>query len=220
MKTISLPWSQIETVFLDMDGTLLDLHFDDFFWQHHLPRHWARKHNLDLQQAMDQLVPRFKRVEGTLDWYCLDYWSRELDVNIAMLKEDVAHLIAEHPGVLAFLRRLGECGKRRVLLTNAHQDALDLKLRHTQIGDCLDHTISAHELGLAKEEPGFWQTLRAMEPFHPQKTLFIDDNFDVLDAAREAGIAQLLGIAKPSSQGTLKTHPTYTLINGFQQIMP
>ncbi|MCP4043692.1 MAG: haloacid dehalogenase, partial [Gammaproteobacteria bacterium] len=30
-------WNSIHTVLLDMDGTLLDLHFDNQFWLEHVP---------------------------------------------------------------------------------------------------------------------------------------------------------------------------------------
>ena len=39
-------WENIETVLLDMDGTLLDLHFDNHFWLQHVPVCYAEKHGL------------------------------------------------------------------------------------------------------------------------------------------------------------------------------
>lgn len=46
-----IDWSAIDTVLLDMDGTLLDLHFDNHFWQHHLPLRFAERHGLDPRRA-------------------------------------------------------------------------------------------------------------------------------------------------------------------------
>ena len=42
-----IDWDSIDTVLLDMDGTLLDLHFDNYFWTEHLPDIYSRKHQLD-----------------------------------------------------------------------------------------------------------------------------------------------------------------------------
>ena len=86
-----LNWSLINTVLLDMDGTLLDLHYDNHFWLEHVPRRYAEKHALSLEAAKEALRGRYRQAEGTLDWYCVDYWTRELNLDIALLKEEVDH---------------------------------------------------------------------------------------------------------------------------------
>ena len=46
-----IDWSCIDTVLLDMDGTLLDLHFDNFFWSEHLPRTYALRHQISKEES-------------------------------------------------------------------------------------------------------------------------------------------------------------------------
>ena len=133
-----LPWQEIESVFLDMDGTLLDLHFDNHFWREHVPLRYAERHNLDIQTAKSQLIPKFRLKEGTMDWYCVDYWSRELNLDIASLKREINHLIAVHEHVVDFLQRTRDCEKRVVMLTNAHAKSLDLKMEVTGLADAFD----------------------------------------------------------------------------------
>ena len=67
-----LDWSKISTVLLDMDGTILDLHFDNHFWLHHLPQRYSELHSVNLAEAKKLLLEHYQRVEGTIDWYCLD----------------------------------------------------------------------------------------------------------------------------------------------------
>ena len=179
-----MDWDQIDTVFLDMDGTLLDLHFDNHFWLQHVPMRYAEKHKLTHQQALEELLPRFRSLEGTINWYCLDYWTRELDLDIPLLKEEVKHLIQIHPYVIEFLESLHKADKRRVLVTNAHQKSLDLKMNNTPLGGLLDKIISAHQLGLPKEAPAFWNKLHVIEDFEMQRTLLIDDNLNALRSAK------------------------------------
>jgi len=51
-----LNWSEISTVLLDMDGTILDLHFDTHFWLEHLPMRYSEKTGISLEQAKEKLV--------------------------------------------------------------------------------------------------------------------------------------------------------------------
>jgi FMN phosphatase YigB (HAD superfamily) len=124
-----IDWKAVDSVFLDMDGTLLDLHFDNHFWLEHVPLRFAELHGLTLEQARGDLLRRYRSREGTLEWYCVEHWSRELGLDIALLKEELDHLIAAHPHVTDFLEALAERGKRRVLVTNAHQKSIALKIR-------------------------------------------------------------------------------------------
>lgn len=215
-----LDWSRVHTVLLDMDGTLLDLHFDNHFWREHVPRRYAERRGLSLEQAKAELLPRFRAAEGTLDWYCVDYWSRELDLDIALLKEEVDHLIAVHPGVLDFLTTARRARKRLVLVTNAHNKALTLKLRRTALGRHLDAVVCAHDLGVPKEHAGFWPKLQRHLPFDPLRTLLVDDSLPVLRAARRYGIAHLLAVRRPDSHQPPRGTGEFMAIESFAQIHP
>ena len=160
-----IPWHEIDSVFLDMDGTLLDLHFDNHFWREHVPLRYAEKHHIDIAAAKSELVPRFRLKEGTMDWYCVEYWSRELELDIADLKQEIHHLIAVHNHVEEFLERTRAAGKRVVLLTNAHAKSLDLKMEVTGLTTAFDALICAHDIGYPKEDPRFWPLLEQDESF-------------------------------------------------------
>ncbi len=167
-----------------MDGTLLDLHFDNHFWQEHVPLRYAQRHNLDIDTAKSQLIPKFRLKEGTMDWYCVDYWSRELNLDIASLKREINHLIAVHEHVVDFLQRTRACGKRVVMLTNAHAKSLDLKMEVTGLAHAFDALVCAHDIGYPKEDLRFWSQLGKDEPFRKESTLFIDDSLSVLRTAQ------------------------------------
>ncbi len=215
-----ISWPQINTVLLDMDGTLLDLHYDNHFWQVHVPQRYAEKHALSLDAARAQLFPRFRRAEGTLDWYCVDYWTRELGLDIALLKAEVDHLIAVHPHVIEFLRAVRAKGKRIVLVTNAHGKSLALKLERTQLGGHFDAVVCSHDLGMPKEHLGFWEKMQQVESFDKDRALLIDDSLPVLRSAHHYGIAQLLAIKNPDSRGPEKDAGEFRALGSFREIMP
>lgn len=215
-----LDWNTIDTVLLDMDGTLLDLHFDNHFWLEHVPRRYAEARGIDELAARDELLGRYRDIQGTLDWYCVDHWSRELGLDIALLKEEVEHLIQVHPHVTDFLDTLAATGKRRILVTNAHQKSLALKMRKTRLGGRLDQVVCAHDLGLPKEDAAFWDRLQATAPFDVRRTLFVDDSLAVLRSARRYGIANLIAILQPDTQQAVRVVDEFPAVRGFSQLLP
>lgn len=219
-NNILLNWTHIDTVLLDMDGTLLDLHYDNHFWLEHVPRRYAEHHNLSLEAAREALRGRYRQVEGTLDWYCVDYWTRELDLDIALLKEEVEHLIDIHPHVLDFLDAVRNRGKRLVLVTNAHGKSLNIKFRRTRLNGHFDNVVCAHDLGLSKEQAGFWDKMQGIEPFQKDKALLIDDSLPVLRAAHRYGIGQLLAVRNPDSKLPEKDVGEFKAIRSFREILP
>ena len=215
-----LDWSLVDTVLLDMDGTLLDLHYDNHFWLEHVPRRYAEKHTLSLEAAKEALRGRYRKVEGTLDWYCVDYWTRELDLDIALLKEEVGHLIGMHPHVVDFLDAVRARDKRLVLVTNAHGKSMNVKFRRTRLNGHFDAVVCAHDLGLPKENPAFWEKMQAVEPFTKGTAVLIDDSLPVLRSARNYGIAQLLAVRNPDSKSPEKDVGEFAAIRSFRDILP
>jgi len=215
-----IPWHEIDSVFLDMDGTLLDLHFDNHFWREHVPLRYAEQHRLDLEAARSELVPRFRLKEGTLDWYCVEYWSRELNLDIVQLKREVHHLIAVHEHVTEFLQRTRTAGKRVVMVTNAHEKSLALKMEVTGLVDAFDALVCSHDIGYPKEDLRFWDRLGDVERFDRKTTLFIDDSLPVLRTARDFGIGHILAVRKPDSRSPARDTGEFAAIDSFQDIMP
>ncbi len=165
-----------------------------------------------------QLRQRCEAVGGTLQWYCVDHWSQELGLDIALLKQEIEHLIAIHPHVVDFLESLHRSAKQVWLVTNAHQKALALKLERTQLAGYFDRVICSHDLGWAKEAPEFWNKLQMESPFDPRRTLFVDDSLPVLNAAKAYGIGWLLMILKPDSKQSVRVNNEYLSVRDFSNI--
>lgn len=215
-----IDWNHIETVLLDMDGTLLDLYFDNHFWLEYLPQQYAEVKHLELEDAKRYLYEEFKEHMGTLNWYCLEFWSDQLGMDVAALKDDVKHLIAPRPFALEFLENVKHSGRRAILVTNAHRKSLDLKLTEVKLDVHLDALISSHDFGMPKEDPLFWDVLAREVRFDERKSLLIDDNLRVLRSARSAGIGHTLAILRPDSRQPEMNTEEFVALDCFSTIMP
>jgi 5'-nucleotidase len=193
------PWEAIDTVLLDMDGTLLDLRFDNYFWLEFLPERYAQRHGLTPEKARTVLRSMLLSKQGTLDWYCTDFWTRELSLDIASLKREIREHVRFLPGAEAFLQALREKNVRVALVTNAHRDSLKVKATQTGLLNYFDVVFSSHSFGVPKEHPEFWLQLQAELQFDPARTLFVDDSLAVLAAAQRHGIGHVFAISKPDT---------------------
>jgi 5'-nucleotidase len=212
-------WNEIDTVLLDLDGTLLDLAFDSRFWHEHVPAHFAAAQALSIADARTNLAPRFKAVENTLNWYCVEYWSRELGLDILEMTRADSARIRWLPGAEAFLQRLRAARKRVVLLTNSHPRLVAEKDARTGFVKYFDAVHSSHTFGAPKEDQKFWTAVRKVEPFDPDRSLFVDDNANVLRAAREAGLRHIRAVRKPDSAGHVRPHPDFTGIDAVSELI-
>ncbi len=215
-----IAWENINSVFLDMDGTLLDLNFDNHFWREFVPRRYAEHNGLAPEEAKILLEPRFRAMEGRLEWYCLDYWSEQLALDIPAMKLEVAGLINVLPHVTEFLDAVRAAGKRLVLVTNAHRKSLGLKMEKTRLHVFFDAIISSHDVGAPKEDPGFWRRLHDVETFSTEHTLLADDSLPVLRSARAFGIRNLVAVRKHDTTQPARHIIEFPAIDDFREIMP
>ena len=202
-----------------MDGTLLDLHYDNHFWLEHLPQRYAELHGISRAMADLELTPLFENNAGQLKWYCLDFWSRELAIPVRELKLETAHLIALRTDADTFLAAIKQAGKRVIMITNAHRDSLSLKLERIELAPYFERLISSHDYGFPKESPAFWDALQADIGFDPSRSLFIDDTLPILRSAREFGVGHLLAVKQPDSKKAPKDTEEFEALEDYRELL-
>jgi len=212
-------WNAIDTVLVDMDGTLLDLAFDNFFWRELVPQHYARLNGMSIAAAHERLAPRFAAKVGTLDWYCLDHWTRDLGMNLKSLKHEHRAHIRFLPGAPEFLAAARGRGKRVSIVTNAHRDTFEVKAAHTGIDRLVDDAVCSHDFAAPKESAAFWQALARHAPFDAERTLLIEDSLAVLGAARAHGVRHTVAIRRPDSREPARVIDGFVAIDGVFELV-
>ncbi|ATX89800.1 GMP/IMP nucleotidase [Klebsiella aerogenes] len=217
---INIAWQEVDTVLLDMDGTLLDLAFDNYFWQKLVPETWGAARGLNLQEAKAAMHQEYHAVQHTLNWYCLDYWSERLGLDICAMTSEQGPRAKLREDTVPFLDALRASGKRRILLTNAHPHNLAVKLKHTGLDAHLDLLLSTHTFGYPKEDQRLWRTVAEETGLDARKTLFVDDSEAILDAAAQFGIRYCLGVTNPDSGLAEKQYTRHPGVNDYRRLIP
>ena len=208
-------WALVDTVLLDMDGTLLDLHFDNAYWLHHMPNRYGEINGLTYEQTLERIGPIFAREAGTLNWYSVDFWTAELGLDILQGSRELSHKISYRPKAREFLETCRQNSGDVRLVTNAHRRMLEMKIEFTQIDQYFHQLLCSHELDYAKEDTRFWHSLRKHAEYDPTRTLLIDDNEAVLQSAYEYGIKHIYSIASPDSVKPRSAPSALKMIESF-----
>lgn len=216
---VALDWSSVDDVLLDMDGTLLDRHFDNFFFEEELPRRYAVKHGLSFEEALEKLLGLYRSVEGELDWTDLRYWTRLLDIDLIALTKEFDHLIDFHPDAVGFLDYLRAMGKRVHIVTNAHESGIEIKVARTGVDKHVHRIVNAFEIGYLKMRPDYWPTCQQVIGFDPSRSIYIDDDEACLAAAHQYGISHLYHRSKSSSRLPPQPSQRFPSIESFQALM-
>ena len=204
---------------LDMDGTLLDLAYDNYMWLEHIPAEYARRNAMGEAEAREMLSSKFRSLEGKLQWYCLDHWSEVLDLDVKELHRNENERIGYLPGAKDFLEAVLHHEVRLLLVTNSHLDTLAIKTEVTGISEFFDAIYTSHELGHAKEDQPFWHALHEAEGFDREMTLFIDDNPTVLESARTFGINKLFNITRPDTRHPPRENQDFPTIESVASLI-
>ena len=207
-----------DTLLLDMDGTLLDLGYDNHIWWNVVPEAFATKHDVPLAEARADLLAKMRELQGTLDWYCLDFWSSEFNLDIAGLHRDLDHRIGYLPGAEQFLTDVAASDRRVLLVTNSHHTTLDIKHAVTGVKRFFDGIFTSFDIGYPKEEQPFWQELQRRVDFDSDSTVFVDDNLEVLTSARKYGLRHVVAIEEPDTSRPARTVDGFPSIGGVADL--
>ncbi|MBT8092692.1 MAG: GMP/IMP nucleotidase [Gammaproteobacteria bacterium] len=208
-----------ETLMLDMDGTLLDLAFDNYVWRQLVPARYAEKHGMTFDAAREHLFDQYRAVQGDLEWYCLDHWYERLDIDVVQLHHDVDHRIGYLPGATEFLRVMQQQDCRVLLVTNSHPDTLALKDQATGLGQYFDGMFSSHKYGHAKESQSFWHALKEDVEFDVETTLFVDDSQPVLQSASSYGVKMLVTVTRPDTTQPVRGDSEFAGVESVRDLL-
>jgi putative hydrolase of the HAD superfamily len=138
--------NKTKLVSFDLDGTITDTSFVDSVWLEGIPRLYASKWNLPLEDAKTVVKREYDKVgRERLEWYDPGYWIRkfELDVSPKKLLNSFENRIQAFPEVPEVLEEIKDTGLRRIIVSNARREFIDLEINKTNIAPYFERVFSA-----------------------------------------------------------------------------
>ena len=215
-----IEWNAIDTVLLDMDGTLLDDHYEDFFWDVEVPKRYAAKYIITTKEANKRLQKLYYKHEKSMAWSDIDFWEKELDMKLWSIRHQLRHLVRLHPHTIRFLRFLKKHKKRIYLVTASHPKDIDFKFGYSKIGGYFDGICTSFDFGISKHDKLFWKNLQKKLKYDNNRTLFADDKEKIVRVAKSSGIKWVIVKSKSSSKKPANMPKNLLYVHHFDDIIP
>ena len=190
--------NSIDYILLDIDGVILDQDFDNKFWQDFVPNEYAIKNKLDIKKAKLLFQKESDKTKGSIDWYDLQYWEKKFDLDLIAIAKNYADEISLLPKSLETIKKLKKT-KKIIYLTNCDPRLVRVKDEVCNFLQYADGWLSSIEINSIKENIWYWR--HAVQTFQliPQRCLFVDDNYEIVMQAKNAGISSLHAIQPTKS---------------------
>ena len=178
----------------DLDGVILDQHYDRKFWQSWLPEHVANQTNQSIEKIQIEIQLKIDGQKGTLNWYDLNYWDDLLDVDCMEIIKEQEEKPSFLEGSLEALQELSTLKNPKHILTNGDPRLQEYKAEARNFLQFFDSIFYSMHAGYPKEKKEFWTLARHNLNLDFEDSIFIDDDFKVVTIAVKAGVKRVIWI--------------------------
>ena len=195
----------------DLDGTVTDISFVDSVWLEGIPRLYALKNRVSLEDAKREVRKEYDKVgREKLEWYDLSYWIKKFGLSVSTEEvlrsfEDKIRVFEEVPRALKELKRRGF---KLIIVTNARREFVDMELAQLEIRDYFEHVFSStSDFGLVKKATDLYEKVCAACEIFPSEMVHVgDDRYFDFEVPKKLGIRAFYLDRTGSQQGEFVVH--------------
>ena len=195
--------TDVSNILLDIDGVLLDQNFDNLFWMEWVPEAVASSHDISLNAAKEDIYKTSKELYGTLPWYELKFWEDKYKVDLLAIADKNKSYAMFIDGAEEALKFISSLDKNIFFLTNCDSRLLKIKSSQVPLLNYADGWISSVDIGVVKEDQKFWKIALEKLNIQPSKSIFFDDNINIVNSAARYGIKKTVHVTEPTNNNSV-----------------
>lgn len=182
----------LKIISFDVDGTLVDLEYNDLVWFKEIPELVAKKKKINFEESLKLVKEEYSRLgEHNLNWYDIKYWISYFDLEVSYKKilEKYESQIKIFPDVIPTLEELKK-DFTLIVTTAMPREFLIPKMK--KLEQYFKNSFSAlSDFKELKNSEIYFKICKILNVY-PEQIMHIGDHweFDYL-AARKAGLNAL-----------------------------
>ena len=171
---------RIRYLSLDMDGTIVSRKYVDYFWLELVPRLYAERHCLDLEEAKRVVFNSYDEVgQGDIRWYLPRYWFQRFGLmdKLDYALREAGRLIEVYEDALKFFE-LAPDHVALVLSTSAAREFINLVFSRVPFLEkrFLRVFSSSSDFSLPGKPPEFFIAIQRELKAGPREILHVGDD--------------------------------------------
>ena len=168
-----------------------------------LPEAVAHNKGISLNDAKKDIYKTSKELYGTLPWYELRFWEDRYETNLIAIAEKNKSYAMFVDGAHEALQFITSLDKKVFFLTNCDSRLLKVKSSQVPLLNFAHSWISSVDIGVVKEDQKFWKIALEKLNIQPSKSIFFDDNINIVNAATKYGIKKSVHVTEPTNNNSV-----------------
>lgn len=172
---------RVRVVSLDLDGTIVSRDYVDYFWLELVPKLYAERHGLSVEEAKREVLRQYDEVgPGDLRWYKPSYWFERFQLDSGLIEwalGEAGRLVKPYADALEFLERAR--GRVEVVVsTSASREFVNLVFeRVPKLAALVSRVFSSvSDFSLPGKPPEFYRAVLARLGAAPGEVVHAGDD--------------------------------------------